>query len=148
MAAFLEVQKSPKDGAGVVTAQTRRQGLWAEMQRHVAVSQDRLWVFVRLMSGKIGGNASEVITLADEATLKAAKAIQEQRLEISKRVSDMQSKIVETVVASMLKNSKMTMDYKADQLAVIDAEAEKNLKDLSTGAVGDPSSRPTWRSRT
>ena len=138
VAAFLEVQKSPKDGAGVVTPQTRRQGLWAEMQRHVAVSQDRLWVFVRLMSGKIGGNASEVITLADEATLKAAKAIQEQRLEISKRVSDMQSKIVETVVASMLKNSKMTMDYKADQLAVIDAEAEKNLKDLSTGASGRP----------
>ena len=138
VAAFLEVQKSPNDGAGIVTAQTRRQGLWAEMQRHVAVSQDRLWVFVRLMSGKIGGNASEVITLADEATLKAAKAIQEQRLEISKRVSDMQSKIVETVVASMLKNSKMTMDYKEDQLAVIDAEAEKNLKDLSTGASGRP----------
>ena len=138
VAAFLEVQKSHSDGAGIVTPQTRRQGLWAEMQRHVAVSQDRLWVFVRLMSGKIGGNASEVITLADEATLKAAKAIQEQRLEISKRVSDMQSKIVETVVASMLKNSKMTMDYKEDQLAVIDAEAEKNLKDLSTGASGRP----------
>jgi hypothetical protein len=138
VAAFLDVARDPRDGAGVVTPQTRRQGLWAEMQRHVAVSQDRLWVFVRLMGGKIGGNASEVITLADEATLKAAKAIQEQRAEIAKRVSDMQSKIVETVVASMLKNSKMTMEYKESNLAVIDAEARKELKDLETGASGRP----------
>ena len=138
VAAFLDTSKSPKDGAGVITPQTRRAGLWAEMQRHVAVSQDRLWVFVRLMSGKIGGNASEVITLADEATLKAAKAIQEQRSEISKRVSDMQAKIVETVVSSMLRNSKMTMDYKEEQLAVIDAEARKDLNDLQTGASGRP----------
>ena len=138
VAAFLDVAKDPKEGAGVVTPQTRRAGLWAEMQRHVAISQDRLWVFVRLMSGKIGGNASEVITLADEATLKAAKAIQEQRTEIAKRVSDMQAKIVETVVSSMLRNSKMTMDYKKDQLAVIDAEARKDLSDLQTGASGRP----------
>jgi hypothetical protein len=138
VAAFLDVAKDPKDGAGAVTPQTRRAGLWAEMQRHVAVSQDRLWVFVRLMGGKIGGNASEVITLADEATLKAAKAIQEQRAEIAKRVSDMQSKIVETVVSSMLKNSKMTMEYKESNLAVIDAEARKELKDLETGASGRP----------
>ena len=138
VAAFLDVAQAPDDGAGAVTPQTRRQGLWAEMQRHVAVSQDRLWVFIRLVGGKIGGNASEVITLADEATLKAAKAIQEQRSEIARRVSDMQSKIVETVVSSMLKNSKMTMDYKEDQLAVIDAQAEKELKDLSTGASGRP----------
>ena len=140
VAAFLEASKSERDGGGAANPQTRREGLWAEMQRHVAISQDRLWVFVRLLSGKIGGNVSEVITLADEATLKAAKAIQEQRLEISKRVSDMQSKIVETVVASMLKNSQMTMEYiqKDNSLAVVDAEARKNLKDLSTGASGRP----------
>ena len=140
VAAFLDASKSERDGGGAANPQTRREGLWAEMQRHVAISQDRLWVFVRLLSGKIGGNVSEVITLADEATLKAAKAIQEQRLEISKRVSDMQSKIVETVVASMLKNSQMTMEYiqKDNSLAVVDAEARKNLKDLSTGASGRP----------
>jgi hypothetical protein len=140
--AFLEANNPAKGGEALVTPQTRREGLWNEMHRHVAISQDRLWVFVRLMSGKIGGNVSEVITLADEATLKAAKAIQEQRLEVSKRVSDTQAKIVETVVASMLKNSRMTMEYvqKDDdkKLAVIDAEARKELKDLQTGASGRP----------
>ena len=137
-AAFLEMNKSPRDGAGEVTAQGRRDGLWAEMHRHLAISQDRLWIFIRLLSGSIGGNVTEVITMANEATLKASKAIQEQRTEIAKRVSDMQSKIVETVVASMLKNSNMTMDYKEDQLAVVDAEARKNLKDLASGTSARP----------
>ena len=136
--AFLKVHVSPKDGAGAVTAQARRDGLWTEMQRHLAISQDRLWIFIRLMSGGIGGDVNEVITMANEATLKATKALQDQRLEIAKRVSDMQSKIVETVVASMLKNSKMTMDYKDENLAVIDGEAKKDLKDLASGASGRP----------
>ena len=137
-AAFLEMNKSPRDGAGEVTAQGRRDGLWAEMHRHLAISQDRLWVFLRLLSGGIGGDVTEVITMANEATLKASKAIQEQRTEIAKRVSDMQSKIVETVVASMLKNSSMTMDYKDDGLAVVDAEARKNLRDLAAGTSARP----------
>jgi len=137
-AAFLNLNASRKDGAGVVTAESRRDGLWTEMQRHLAISQDRLWIFIRLMSGCIGGNVTDVITMANEATLKATKAIQEQRLEISKRVSDMQSKIVETVISSMLKNSKMTMDYKDSNLAVVDAEAKKDLQDLATGASGRP----------
>lgn len=138
VAAFLDANVSNTDGAGAVNAQTRREGLWTEMHRHVAISQDRLWIFIRLMSGKIGGSVSEVITLADEATLKAAKDIQQQRLEISKRVSDMQAKIVETVVSSMLKNSNMTMDYTGSNLAVIDAGARKDLKDLRDGASGRP----------
>jgi len=138
IAAFLDMNKSRPDGAGEVTAQTRRDGLWTEMLRHVAISHDRLWIFLRLMSGGIGGDVTEVITMADAATLKAAKAIQDQRLEISKRVSDMQAKIVETVVASMLKKSEMTMSLESDGVAVVDAEAKKKLHELASGASGRP----------
>lgn len=138
VSAFLDTNKSDTGGAGAVTAQTRRHGLWTEMLRHVAISQDRLWIFVRLMSGGIGGDVQEVITLANEATLRAAKAIQDQRVEIAKRVSDMQSKIVETVVASMLKKSEMTMSLEDDSVAVIDAEAKKQLHELSSGTSGRP----------
>ena len=78
--------------------------------------------------------------MADDATLKTAKAIQDQRLEIAKRVTEIQSKIVETVVSSMLKNSTMTMNYSAENknIAVIDAEAKKELSDLASGVSGRP----------
>ena len=133
--AFLDAQA---DDPGGSNAHTRREGLWTEFHRHVAISQDRLWVFVRLMSGGIGGDISEVITMADEASLAASKAIQQQRVEISKRVSDMQAKIVETVVGSMLKSSNLTVDLERDNLTVIDAEAKKKLQDIAAGTSGRP----------
>ena len=135
--AFLDAE-ALAGGAGAVTAQTRREGLWTEFQRHLAISQDRLWVFVRLMSGCIGGDVSEVITMADEATLAATRAVQQQRADIGKRVSDMQTKIVETVVGSMLKSSGLTLDYDQNEVTVIDAEARKKLNELRTGESGRP----------
>jgi len=117
----------------------RRDAIWSEFRRHVAISQDRLWVFVRLMSGCVGGDVNEIITMANEATLKATKAIQEQRVAIAKRVSDMQAKIVETVVGSMLRESKLTMDKNgSNELIVIDGAARKELNELASGESGRP----------
>ena len=122
-----------------VTAEQRRDGLWTEFRRHAAISQDRLWVFLRLLSGAVGGEVNEIITMADEATLRATKAIQDQRVSIAKRVSDMQSKIVETVVGSMAKESKLTLDKNgSNQLVVVDGEARKQLNDLASGESGRP----------
>ncbi len=122
-----------------VSATDRRDALWSEFRRNVAISQDRLWVFVRLVSGCVGGDVNEVITMADEATLKATKAIQDQRVAIAKRVSDMQAKIVETVVGSMVRESKLTMDKNgANDLVVIDGAARKQLNDLASGESGRP----------
>ena len=128
------------DAPGVfVGAVERREALWSEFRRNVAISQDRLWVFVRLMSGCVGGDVNEVIAMADEATLKATKAIQDQRVAIAKRVSDMQAKIVETIVGSMARESKLTMDKDGDDdLVVIDGAARKELNDLASGESGRP----------
>ena len=123
-----------------VTPETRRDALWTEFRRHAGISQDRLWVFLRLLSGAVGGDVNEVITMADEATLRATKALQDQRVQIAKRVSDMQSKIVETVVGSMLRESKLAVDKNAsgNQFVVVDTEARKQLRDLASGESGRP----------
>ena len=122
-----------------VTAEQRRDGLWTEFRRHSAIAQDRLWVFLRLLSGAVGGDVNEVITMADEATLRQTKAIQDQRVVIAKRVSDMQSKIVETVVGSMAKESTLVLDKDANnQLVVIDGDTRKQLNDLASGESGRP----------
>ena len=131
-------------GAASSSVYERRDGLWTEFRRNVGISHDRLWVFVRLMSGSIGGDVNEIVTMADDATMKATKAIQEQRLSISKRVSDMQAKIVETVVGSMVRESKLTMDKRpigdgpAEELVVIDGGAKQQLDELASGESGRP----------
>ena len=131
-------------GAASSSVYERRDGLWTEFRRNVGISHDRLWVFVRLVSGSIGGDVNEIVTMADDATMKATKAIQEQRLSISKRVSDMQAKIVETVVGSMVRDSKLTMDKRpigdgpAEELVVIDGGAKQQLDELASGESGRP----------
>ena len=75
--------------------------------------------------------------MADEAMLKATKAIQAQRVEIAKRVANTQSKIVEAVFSSMLKESKLTIDQTDhDQLVVVNADARKELEALRSGGSG------------
>jgi len=133
--AFLKEELVQSDG---VDASQRREGLWTEFHRHLSISQDRLWVFVRLLSGSIGGDVNEIITMADEASQQATKALQAQRVEVAKRVSDTQSKIVESVVGAMLKESRLALDAKADNLVVMDTQARQDLRDLASGASGRP----------
>ena len=137
ISAFLQDQRM-QDGGGGVDANDRREALWTEFHRHLSISQDRLWIFVRLLSGSIGGDVNEVITMADEASQQAAKALQAQRVEVAKRVSDTQAKIVESVVSTMLKESKLAFDARADNLVVMDTEARRDLRDLASGASGRP----------
>ena len=122
-------------------AEERREGLWAEFRRHVNISPDRLWIFVRTLSGVLGGDVNEIITMADEAAIKATRALQDQRVQIAKRVSDMQAKIVETIVSSMVRDSKLTVDMSKDasqQLVVVDSAARERLSELRSGESGRP----------
>ena len=134
---FLATKEDEDEAMPLSNALTRRDGLWIEFHRHLSISHDKLWVFVRLLSGAIGGDVQEIVTMADDATLKASKAIQAQRVEIAKRVADTQSKIVEVVFASMLRESKLTLDQQDhSRLVVVDSAAQKELEQLATGANG------------
>ena len=62
---------------------------------------------------------------------------------MAKRVSDAQAKIVETVVGSMLRNSKLVVgegvdDQKKPQMVVVDDDARQQLRDLASGESGRP----------
>jgi hypothetical protein len=120
----------------------RRDGLWTEMLRSIAISGDRLWAFVRFYSGVLGDDVNAIITQADQQMLEATKSLQEQRLAITKRVSDAQAKLVETLVSGMIRESKLVLDKSnidgMDELVVIDAEAKKQMRELASGESGRP----------
>lgn len=121
------------------TASQKRKGLQEEFFRHLMISHDRLWVFVRTLSGFLGSDVNTVLTMADESAVKANKAFQEQKALIAKRVSDTQSKIVETVVANMMRESKLSLDKDVNgQMVVINSETRARLDELSKGDSGRP----------
>jgi hypothetical protein len=104
----------------------------------VAISHDRLWVFVRTLSGCLGGDITEIISMADEQTAKSTKALQDQRLAVAKRTAEAQSKIVETIVSGMLKESKLAFDKDGDDLVVVNSETRQELRSLASGESGRP----------
>ena len=124
------------------TAETRRSGVWNEMLRDIAVSTDRLWTFVRTLSGLIGEDADSLLVTADEATAAAARELQAQRKATADRLAAFQSKVVEMLIGSMIKESKLRLDTNPedaqDSLVVVDADKAKEMAQLLNGTSGRP----------
>ena len=122
------------------TAEGRRDGLWNEFHREIAISTDRLFVFVKTLSGLIGDDVDSLISPADEATMRAAKEMREQRKVIAERVTAFHSKLVETLVGGVLKESKLqlaTLNPNTTPV-VIDGDVRKQINDLASGESGRP----------
>ena len=86
-------------------AEDRLAGLRTELMRDIAISSDRLWGFVRTLSGLIGESAETLISTADEASMHAAKQVEAQRKMIADTVGKFQARIVETLISGLLKDS-------------------------------------------
>jgi hypothetical protein len=120
------------------TAAERRGGVWNELLREMAISSDRLWTFIRTLSGLIGESADDMFVSGD-SNQAAARDIEEKKKEISKRVADLQAKLTEIVVSSLLKDSGLTLGtQQGGTPIVIDAETKKQLSDLASGQSGRP----------
>jgi hypothetical protein len=117
----------------------RRAGLWTEFMRSLAIGHDPLWVFVKTLSGFLGEDINSVITMADDAAIRASRAIQQQKLAIAKRVSETQARIVETIVTALAKDSRLAFDKNSEgALVVVDNETRAQLKELASGTSGRP----------
>ena len=118
----------------------RRDALWTEFQRNLAIAPDRLWVFVRTLSGVMGDDVTSIITQADAEMQRATKALAEQRLVITKRVSDMQAKVVEQALGGLMKDTKLALnaDSFAKEFVVIDPEMKRSMRELASGESGRP----------
>lgn len=126
----------------------RRGGVWNEFWRDMSITTDRVWVFVRTMSGLIGEDASSLVATADDASLAAAREQKERDREIAEKVATFQTKIVDSLVAGMVRESKLQLDVHrppdaaaadaASRLVVINADTAKQINDLASGESGRP----------
>ena len=126
------------DKCGDTNAETRRQALWNEALREMAISTDRVWTFVRTLSGMIGEPADTLLVPADDDTLRASQQLESQRREVAQRVTQFHAKLVEIVMNSLLKESKLKLSSNDKKLVVLDAEFERQINELTSGQSGRP----------
>ena len=118
-----------------------RGGIWKDMLRELAITNDRLWIFVRTLSGTMGEDASSLLSEAGEETQRAQRALDAERKAIAEKVAALQGKLIEVLVQNLMRTSKLEMlpTNDAEQtLMVLDGEAAKQMRDLASGESGRP----------
>ena len=112
--------------------------MWSEMLRELSISNDRMWVFIKTLSGCIGEEANSLLNAADDQAQAAQRAFELERKAIAEKITAFQSKLIETVVGSVLRSSKLEVQPNGNELVVIDSEAAKDLRALASGESGRP----------
>ena len=118
-----------------------RKGIWNDVLREVAISNDRLYTFIRTLSGAMGEEASVLLSSADDTAQRSMRALESERKDLAKRVADFQTKIAEIIIGGIVKTSHLEMrpDGKGEgELEIVDAEMAKELRALASGESGRP----------
>lgn len=122
----------------------RRMGVWSDALREVAVSGDRLYRFVTQLTGAIGESADSAISWEDEDLRQMSKEAAARQKALAERVARFQTKLVESVVSSTLKASKLQLEVRGGtssdggdgELVVLSGEVKDNLRQVMAGEGG------------
>ena len=119
----------------------RRDGVWNDALREVSVSGDRLYRFITILTGAIGESADSAISWEDEDLKQVSKDALARQKALSERVSRFQTKLVESVVSSTLKSSKLQLDMRkssknSQELVVLSADTRDNIRQIADGEAG------------
>lgn len=121
----------------------RRQAVWSDALREVAVSGDRLYRFVTQLTGAIGEAADSAISWEDEDLKQMAKDSATRQKGLAERVARFQTRLVESVVSSTLKASNLQLEVRGGhgdgaegELVVLSGDVKDNLRQVMAGEGG------------
>ena len=119
----------------------RRSSVWSDALREVNVSGDRLYRFVTHLTGSIGESADAAISWEDEDLKQVSKDALARQKSLSERVSRFQTRLVESVLSSTLRSSKLQLDLRkssanAQELVVLSSDIKDSIQKIADGEAG------------
>ena len=121
-------------------ARSMRTTMWKDALREVTVAQDPLMAFVRTLSGTINEAAQELLEV-DPELMRTQKRIAERQRATGDATLRFQTKLIESVMNSALKQSRLQIDIPKNGvggLQVSRSDAKEVLRDLADGQSGRP----------
>jgi hypothetical protein len=134
--AVFGIQRSVEDAT-----RDRRAAVWSDALREVAVSGDRLYRFVTTLTGAIGEAADSAVSWEDDDLKTLSKEAVTRQKALVDRVSRFQTKLVESVVSSTLKASKLQLDVRENSgkdggLVVLSSDVKDSIRQITDGEAG------------
>jgi hypothetical protein len=121
-------------------SRNRRATIWSDALREVAISGDRLYRFIVTLTGAIGEAADTAVSWEDEELRRLAKEASVRQNALAERVSQFQTKLVESVVTSTLKASNLQLDVRSgnagDELVVLSSDVKESIRQITSGEAG------------
>ena len=134
-----EELNKPHDSADVM-ARARRTIIWNDALREACVSGDRLFAFVRQLSGVINEQVDAVCVIDENLLIQQQNKMRERRSRISERAAQEHIQMVKSVFTTVIKDSGLVLGIEKGKgiddianLKVVSNTLRKQVSDLAQG---------------
>jgi hypothetical protein len=132
-------EASPDD-----VARVRRHAVWNDSMREACISGDRLYAFVRQLSGTISENVDAVCQIDEGMLVRQQQQIRERRARIADRAAQEHMQLVRNVFSTVIRESGLTLGIAngtatgdIGQLKVVSNTLRKQVSELAQGNGND-----------
>ena len=119
----------------------RRDAVWSDAVRELAISGDRLYAFARQMAGAVHEDISGIAALDSTSDERAARTYAQQMQTIQQQETKYQQQMIQAVVGALLKDSPLSLRVAQDAtqaMCVVNTESVEKMKRLAAGETGLP----------
>jgi len=118
----------------------KRRAVWNDALRESCISQDRLYAFVRQLSGTISENVDAVCLIDEGLLVRQQREQREGRQRLATQAAQEQMALVRNVFGAVLRDSGLSLgiDTKDStaELKVVSSTLRKQASELASGAAG------------
>ncbi len=137
LAKLEEVQKPSDSDPDVADEQARkrRRAVWDDAEREACISGDRLYAFVRQLSGNIGEQVDAICQIDEGQLIRQQQEKRTAQIRASERAAQEHTQLVRNVFSEVIKESGLTLgivnDGKIGELKVVSNTLRKQLSELT-----------------
>ena len=121
----------------------RRASVWNDVLREINISGDRLYTFVRDLTGAISEDVKSAISWEDDELKAVSKSMKTKQNELNDKLFQSQSRLIENMITSTIRSSNLKLDmlhknrskggFHVDDLVVVPSDVKENIRQVMSG---------------
>lgn len=121
-------------------ARERREAVWTDAMREACISGDRLYAFLRQLSGTISEQVDTICQIDEGMLVRQQQQQRVNRQRMAERAAQEHMQLVRNVIGSVIRESGLTLGIAKDgdigQLKVVSNTLRKQASEVASGTAG------------